>query len=436
MQQEQLEAYWMGFTPNRQFKKNPRIFTRAEGMYYQTEDNRQILDGIAGLWCVNAGHCRPRIMEAIQQQIGTLDYAPAFQGGHPLAFELAERLVSYMPGNINHVFFTNSGSESVETALKIALAYHQSRGDSRRTRLIGREKGYHGANFGGMSVGGIPANRKMFPNFLSSVDHLPHTLDIDKNAFSRGVPDFGAEKADALEGLLYLHDPSTVAAVIVEPVAGSGGVILPPKGYLKRLREICDKHGVLLIFDEVITGFGRLGKSFACEYFDVVPDILTTAKGLTSGAAPMGGVFVTDEIYHSFMQGPEHLIEFFHGYTFSGHPLSCAAALGALDTYEEENLFTRGQSMGKIMEDALHELRDCPNVIDIRNLGLIGAIELQPIAGEPTRRAISAFQKAFDKGVLIRTTGDIIALSPPLIIEENHIEQIVDTLRTVLYAIE
>ena len=431
-----LSAFWMPFTANRQFKKAPRMFVGAKDMYYRSAEGRQVLDGTAGLWCVNAGHCRPRITEAIQLQAAELDYAPAFQMGHPVAFELANRLVDIAPEGLNHVMFTNSGSESVETALKVALAYQRVRGEGTRFRLIGRERGYHGVNFGGISVGGISGNRKMFGTLLTGVDHLPHTHLPAKNAFTRGVPEHGAELADELERIVALHDPSTIAAVIVEPVAGSTGVLIPPKGYLQKLREITRKHGILLIFDEVITGFGRLGTPFAADYFGVIPDIITTAKGLTNGVIPMGAVLVTSEIHDAFMQGPEHLIEFAHGYTYSGNPIASAAGLATLETYREEGLLTRGAELGKYWEDALHSLKGERHVIDIRNIGLVGAVELEPIAGQPTKRAFSAFVKAFEQGALIRTTGDIIALSPPLIAEHSHIDQLIDTLRGILKTLE
>lgn len=427
-----LRAFWMPFTANRQFKKEPRLFVSAKDMYYTTHDGRQVLDGTAGLWCVNAGHCRPKITEAIAQQAGELDYAPAFQLGHPKAFELANRLVDLAPEGMDHVLYTNSGSESVETALKIALAYHRVKGNGSRFRLIGRERGYHGVNFGGISVGGIVTNRKMFGTLLTGVDHMPHTHVPGKNAFTRGEPEHGGDIASELERIVTLHDASTIAAVIVEPVAGSTGVLIPPKGYLQKLREICTKHGILLIFDEVITGFGRLGTPFAAQYYDVKPDIITTAKGLTNGVIPMGAAFVTSEIHDAFMQGPEHMIEFFHGYTYSGNPIASAAALATLDTYKEEGLLTRAAELSDYWADALHSLKDCPNVIDIRNTGLIGAIELDPIAGEPTKRAFTAFLKAYEKGLLIRTTGDIIALSPPLIIEKHHIDELFGKLREIL----
>ncbi len=426
----------MPFTANRQFKKAPRMFVGAKDMYYTTSDGKQVLDGTAGLWCVNAGHCRPKITEAIQKQAAELDYAPAFQMGHPKAFELANRLVDIAPKGMDNVLFTNSGSESVETALKVALAYHRVKGDGARSRLIGRERGYHGVNFGGISVGGIVTNRKMFGTLLTGVDHMPHTHDLARNAFTRGEPEHGANLADELERIVTLHDASTIAAVIVEPVAGSTGVLIPPKGYLQRLRDICDKHGILLIFDEVITGFGRVGTPFAADYFGVTPDIMVTAKGLTNGVIPMGAVFVKGEIHDAFMQGPEHMIEFFHGYTYSGNPIASAAGLATLETYREEGLLTRGAEFGDYWAEALHSLKDAPHVIDIRNIGLIGAIELEPIKGEPTKRAFSAFLKAFDDGLLIRTTGDIIALSPPLIIEKQHIDEIVGKLRTVLSEID
>src|SRR5690606_13048606 len=417
---------------NRQFKKSPRMFVAAKDMHYTTSDGRQVLDGTAGLWCVNAGHARPKIVEAIAKQAAELDYAPAFQMGHPKAFELANRLADLAPEGLDHVLFTNSGSESVETALKVAIAYQRALGEGARTRLIGRERGYHGVNFGGISVGGIVSNRKMFGTLLTGVDHMPHTHDLARNAFSRGEPEYGAELADELERIVTLHDASTIAAVIVEPVAGSTGVLIPPPGYLKRLREICDRHGILLIFDEVITGFGRLGAPFAADYFGVTPDIMITAKGLTNGVIPMGAVLVSGKIHDAFMTGPEHLIEFFHGYTYSGNPIASAAGLATLETYKQEGLLTRGAELAPYWEDALHALRDARHVIDIRNIGLVGAIELEPIAGQPTKRAFAAFVKAYERGVLIRTTGDIIALSPPLIVEKADIDQIVDTIRTVL----
>ncbi len=431
-----LSAFWMPFTANRQFKQAPRMLVAAQDMHYTADDGRKVMDGTAGLWCVNAGHCRPKITEAIQKQAAELDYAPAFQMGHPIVFEFANRLAAMSPEGMDHVFFTNSGSESVETALKIALAYHRARGDGSRFRLIGRERGYHGVNFGGISVGGIVSNRKMFGTLLTGVDHLPHTHLPAKNAFTRGEPEHGADLADELERIVTLHDASTVAAVIVEPVAGSTGVLIPPKGYLKRLREICDKHGILLIFDEVITGFGRLGAPFAADYFGVVPDIMTTAKGVTNGVIPMGAVFVKKEIHDAFMNGPEHMIEFFHGYTYSGNPIACAAGLATLDTYQEEGLLTRASELSDHWADALHSLKGEPHVIDIRNIGLVGAIELEGIPGEPTKRAFSAFLKAFERGLLIRTTGDIIALSPPLIITKGQIDEMIDNLRDVLRMVD
>jgi len=428
----ELDALWMPFTANRQFKANPRLLARAEGMHYWTHDGRQILDGVAGLWCVNAGHGRKEISDAVSRQIATMEYAPPFQMGHPAAFELANRLTRLAPGDLDHVFFTNSGSESVDTALKIAIAYHRVRGEAARQRLIGREKGYHGVGFGGISVGGMPNNRKFFGSMLPGVDHLRHTLDLEHNAFSRGVPQWGAHLADDLERLVALHDASTIAAVIVEPVAGSAGVVLPPQDYLQRLRSICDKHGILLIFDEVITGFGRLGTPFGADYFGVMPDIITTAKGLTNGAIPMGAVFVRKQIYDAFMNGPENAIELFHGYTYSAHPVACAAALATQEIYERDGLLTRGAALAKTWEDAVHSLQDLPNVIDIRNIGLVAGIELESRAGAAGARAYEAFLKAYEKGLLIRYTGDIIALSPPLILEPTHIDQIVTTLREVL----
>ncbi len=427
-----LESFWMPFSANRQFKQTPRMFVAADRMHYTTSEGAEVLDATAGLWCVNAGHARPKIVEAVAAQVKELDYAPAFQMGHPKAFELAGRLVNLAPEGIDYAFFTNSGSESVETALKIALAYHRVRGNGERFRLIGRERGYHGVNFGGISVGGIPYNRKMFGTLLTGVDHMRHTHDLEKNAYSRNEPPHGAELADDLERIAALHDPSTIAAVIVEPLAGSTGVLPPPVGYLKRLREICDRHGILLIFDEVITGYGRLGTPFAADYFGVTPDIMVTAKGLTNGVIPMGAVLVKNEIYNAFMNGPEHMIEFFHGYTYSGNPVASAAALATLDTYQEECLLTRGAELADYWADAVFSLKGLPHVIDLRTMGLIGAIELEPIAGEPTKRAFTAFLNAYDKGLLIRTTGDIIALSPPLIIEKSEIDFIFDTLRDIL----
>ncbi|WP_298235936.1 aspartate aminotransferase family protein [uncultured Azohydromonas sp.] len=427
-----LDAHWMPFTANRQFKQAPRLLARAEGMHYWTPEGRQVLDGVAGLWCVNAGHARPRIVQAIAQQASVLDYAPPFQMGHPQAFELAEELVRLTPPGLDRVFFTNSGSESVETALKMALAYHRVRGEGSRTRLIGRERGYHGVNFGGISVGGIVGNRKLFGTLLSGVDHLRHTHDPARNAYSFGQPAHGAELADDLERLCALHDPSTIAAVIVEPVAGSTGVLLPPVGYLQRLREICDRHGILLIFDEVITGFGRTGQPFGAQTFGVTPDLMTVAKGLTNGCVPMGAVFAKRAIHDAFMHGPEQLIEFPHGYTYSAHPLACAAALATLRTYEEEQLLTRAGELHDYFGQAIHSLKGLPHVVDVRNIGLVGGVELAPMPDAPAKRAFNVFLDCWEQGVLIRTTGDTIALSPPLIIEKSHIDRIVDTLAGAL----
>jgi beta-alanine--pyruvate transaminase len=427
-----LEAFWMPFTANRQFKAKPRLLARAQGMHYWTEDGRKVLDGVAGLWCVNAGHGRKEITEAVSKQLATMEYAPPFQMGHPPGFELASRLVKLAPGDIDHVFFTNSGSEAVDTALKIAIAYHRLRGEGARQRLIGREKGYHGVGFGGTSVGGMVNNRKFFGALLPGVDHLRHTHDLEHNAFSRGVPEWGAHLADDLERLVALHDASTIAAVIVEPVAGSAGVLLPPKGYLQRLRSICDKHGILLIFDEVITGFGRLGAPFGAQHFDVLPDMITSAKALTNGAIPMGAVFVRKHIYDAFIKGTENGIELFHGYTYSAHPAACAAGLAVQDIYEREGLLTRAAKMAETFEEAVHSLRGMPRIIDIRNLGLVAGIELEPRPGAPAARAYEIFVKAFEKGILIRTTGDTIALSPPLIVEAEQIDQLVTTLRELI----
>ncbi len=428
-----LDAYWMPFTANRQFKAKPRMLARASGMYYETPEGRKILDGVAGLWCVNAGHGRKEITQAVTAQLEVMDYAPAFQMGHPAAFELANAVVRIAPAGLDHVFFTNSGSESVDTALKIALAYHRVKGDAARVRLLGRERGYHGVGFGGISVGGMVANRKTWPTaMIPGVDHLPHTHDIKRNAFTRGLPAHGAELADDLERLVALHDASTIAAVIVEPIAGSTGVVLPPQGYLQRLREICDKHGILLIFDEVITGFGRLGSPFAAQEFGVTPDMITCAKGLTNGCVPMGAVLASKKIYDAFMQGPPGAIELFHGYTYSAHPIACAAGLAAIGIYESEQLLTRARQTGPLFEKAVHEMRGLPHVIDIRNYGLVAGIELDPIAASPGARAFSVFLKCFERGLLVRTTGDIIALSPALIIEPKHIEELFGVLSQAL----
>ncbi len=429
-----LDAFWMPFTANRQFKAAPRMFVSAKDMHFTTDDGREVLDGIAGLWCVNAGHGRKKIVEAIQKQAGVLDFAPPFQMGHPLPFKVAARLKKLLPGDLDYTFFTNSGSEAVDTALKIALAYHRARGEGQRRWLIGRERGYHGGNFGGVSVGGMPANRKAFGSLLPTVDHLQHTHDLEHNSFSRGQPAWGAHLADELENrIIMLHDASNIAAVIVEPLAGSAGVLVPPKGYLETLRQICDKHGILLIFDEVITGFGRLGASFACEKLGVIPDIICLAKGLTNGSVPMGAVVVRKAIYENMMAAaPENTIELFHGYTYSGHPLASAAALASLDVFEEEALFERAADLSPYFEDAVHSLRELPHVIDVRNLGMVAGIELAPITGRPTARAFEAFQRCYEKGVLIRTTGDIIALSPPLVISKPQIDELVGTLGGVL----
>jgi beta-alanine--pyruvate transaminase len=432
-----LDAYWMPFTANRQFKDKPRMLARASGMYYETPEGRTILDGVAGLWCVNAGHGRKEITRAVAEQLEAMDYAPPFQMGHAAAFELANGLVRIAPQGLEHVFFTNSGSEAVDTALKIALAYHRTegraKGDAARVRLLGRERGYHGVGFGGISVGGMVANRKAWPTaMIPGVDHLAHTHDLRRNAFSRGLPVHGAELADDLERLIALHDASTIAAVIVEPIAGSTGVVLPPQGYLKRLREICDRHGILLIFDEVITGFGRTGSPFAAQEFGVTPDMITCAKGLTNGAIPMGAVLVSKKIHDAFMQGPPGAIELFHGYTYSAHPVACAAGLATLGIYESEQLLTRARQTGPVFEQALHALRGLPHVIDIRNYGLVAGIELEPIAGSPGARAFGVYLKCFERGLLIRTTGDIIALSPALIIEPAHVAELFGILAQVL----
>lgn len=429
-----LEPFWMPYTANRAYKAAPRLLARAAGMHYYTPEGREIIDGTAGLWCVNAGHGRREITEAIQRQAAEMDFAPTFQLGHPIAFQAAAKLAELTPPGLDRVFFTNSGSESADTALKIALAYHRARGDAGRVRLIGRERGYHGVGFGGMSVGGIGGNRKQFGALLPAVDHLPHTHAPAHNAFSRGQPEWGAHLADALEDLVALHGAETIAAVMVEPLAGSTGVLVPPRGYLERLRAICDKYGILLIFDEVITGFGRLGTAFGAERLAVTPDIMTMAKGLTNAAVPMGAVAVKDEIYRGIVDNAPAGIELFHGYTYSGHPLACAAAIATIDLFHAEDLPGRARAMEGAFEDAVHSLKGLPNVIDLRNFGLVAGIELAPRAGKPSERAVRVFHRCFDDGVLIRTTGDIIALSPPLIIEKPHIERIFSTLADAIRA--
>ena len=431
-----LDAFWLPFTANRSFKKNPRMISRAKDMHYYTPDNRAILDGTAGLWCSNAGHTRDEIVSAIQKEAATLDFAPSFQFGHPQAFETASRIAALAPADLDHVFFTNSGSEAVDTALKIALAYHNVNGNGSRTRLIGRVRGYHGVGFGGISVGGIVPNRKFFGSLLTGVDHLPHTYNRTEQAFTKGEPEWGAHLADDLENIVGLHDASTIAAVIVEPMAGSTGVLPPPKGYLKRLRQICDKYGILLIFDEVISGFGRLGHAFAAERYDVIPDFICFAKGVTSGTVPMGGVIARKGIYDAFMKGPEHVIELFHGYTYSAHPLACAAALASLNIYRDEKLFERALALEPVWADALHSLKGLPNVLDIRTLGLVAGIDLASIPDAVGKRAFAALDHAFHKeGIMIRTTGDTIALTPPLVISENQIDEIVTKVGNTIKAV-
>lgn len=429
-----LDAFWMPFTANRQFKAEPRLLVSARDMHYTTADGRTILDGTAGLWCVNAGHGRKQITAAVSRQIDTLDYAPAFQLGHPLAFEFAQRLVAHTPSEINHVFFTNSGSESVDTALKIAIAYHRARGNPGKTRLIGREKGYHGTNFGGISVGGLVNNRRAFGSLLTGVDHLKHAW-LPGSEFTRGLPECGGELADELLDLIMLHGAETIAAVIIEPVVGSGGVWIPPQGYLQRLRDITAAHDIVLIFDEVITGYGRVGKAFAANRFGITPDIMTTAKGLTNGAIPMGAVFVKDALYDAFMQGPEEVIELFHGYTYSGHPVAAAAGLATLAIYEEENLFEKALTLEAVWADALHSLAEFDVVKDIRNIGLVGAIEFHPGA-KPGERGYEVFNHCFWKSnALVRCTADTIALSPPLIVEREHIDELFTAIRSAIKAL-
>jgi len=429
-----LSAYWMPFTANRQFKAAPRLLVSASGMHYRADDGREVLDGTSGLWCVNAGHGRPEIAAAVQNQLMTLDYAPSFQMGHPIAFDFATALAKVAPEGLDRIFFTNSGSESVDTALKIAMAYHRARGQGQRTKIVGREKGYHGVGFGGISAGGLVNNRRVYP--LLPADHIRHTHDPARNAFSRGLPAHGAELADDLEQLIALHGAETLAAVVVEPVAGSAGVLPPPAGYLERLRKICDAHGILLIFDEVITGFGRLGAPFAGQYFGVTPDLMTTAKGITNGVLPMGAVFVRREVHDAVVNGSDAAMEFFHGYTYSGHPVSCAAGLATLDIYRREGLFTRAAELAETWADALHGLRDLGLVTDIRNLGLMAGIDLAPRAEAPGARGYAAMVAAFEAGILIRATGDTLAMSPPLIVSPAQIDQLVSTVRAVISALD
>jgi beta-alanine--pyruvate transaminase len=430
-------ALWMPFTANRQYKAAPRFLVSASGMYYRSSDGQRVLDGTAGLWCVNAGHCRAEIAAAIARQSLELDFAPSFQLGHPLAFEAATRLARIMPAGLDRIFFTNSGSESIDTALKIALAYHRARGESQRFRFIGRERSYHGVGFGGISVGGIAANRKTFAaNLMPGVDHLPHTYNLAEMAYSRGQPVWGAHLADELERLLVLHDPSTIAGVIVEPLAGSTGVLVPPQGYLERLRAICQRHGILLIFDEVITAFGRLGAATASEYFGVTPDLITMAKGINNASVPLGAVAVRRTLYETVTDSANpNSIELFHGYTYSAHPVAVAATIAALELYEREQLFARARSLSQQFEDAAHALRGAAHVRDIRNLGLVAGIELEPRQGQPGSRAYEVFLRCLERGVLIRYTADTLAFSPPLIVEPAQIEQIFATVAEALKSV-
>lgn len=435
-QPNDLSQFWMPFTSNRDFKAAPRMLVSAKGMHYKSHDGRDILDGSAGLWCVNIGHGHPKVVEAVKEQTDTLEFAPSFQFAQPLAFELAQKLSGITPDGMDRIFYTNSGSEAVDTALKIALAYHRIRGEGTRTRLIGRERGYHGVGFGGISVGGMVANRKFFGPLINGVDHLPHTHNLAEQAFTKGQPTWGAHLADELERMVALHDASNIAAVIVEPMAGSTGVLVPPEGYLQRLREITAKHGILLIFDEVITGFGRLGTNFAADRFGVKPDLFTMAKGLTSGYVPMGAVAADNKIYDTFMSESPGGIELFHGYTYTAHPLACAAAMATLQVYEEESLFQRAADLSPHLEDAIHSLKDLPNVIDIRNIGLVGAIELAPRDGAPGARGMEACIKAYEAGLMVRVSGDVIALSPPFIVEKSQIDEMMDILSKVIKAID
>jgi len=432
-----LESFWLPFTPNRGFKRAPRLIVRAKDMHYYTAaGGPAVLDGTAGLWCTNAGHNRDPIVAAIQRQAAELDFSPAFQFAHPKAFSLASRIAALAPGDLNRVFFCNSGSEACDTALKIALAYHHVRGEGTRTRLIGRERGYHGVGFGGISVGGMVNNRKFFGTLLTGVDHLPATYSREHQAFTKGEPEWGAHLADELERIVALHDASTIAAVIVEPMAGSTGVLPPPKGYLERVRAICDKHGILLIFDEVITGFGRLGHAFAAERYGVTPDLICFAKGVTSGAVPMGGVIARESLYDAFMRGPEHVIELFHGYTYSAHPLACAAGLAALDLYRDEKLFERAKKLEPVMADAAMMLKGLPGVLDVRTVGVAAGIDLASRPGAVGLRAYEAMERAFhDEDLVIRVGGETIAIAPPLIVSEAQIAEIFEKLAHVIRAV-
>lgn len=428
-----LENYWMPFTANQLFKANPRMLVKSSGMYYTSHDGRQILDGVSGLWCCNVGHCHPKVVSAIQEQVAELDYSTIFNMAHPKIFELAEKISSLTPEGMDRIFFGNSGSEAVETAMKVALGFHSLKGEPERTKFIGREKGYHGVNFGGTSVGGIPLNKNLFSSLLPGVDLIPHTWDPEHMAFSRGMPSWGIHFAESLEEKLLFHDPSTVAAVIIEPVTGSGGVIIPPLGYLERIREICDKYNILLIFDEVITGFGRLGYSFAAERFKVKPDIITMAKGLTSGVIPMSAVAFRNDIYHEFMSASPNSIELFHGYTYSGHPVACAAALAVLEVYEDEDLFKRALSLEDLFEETLHSLKGLnDSILDIRNIGLMGAIHFNDTKGPANQISMKVFQKCYEQGLLLRSSADYLVISPALIAQEDQIIKIGETLKSVI----
>ena len=429
-----LDNFWIPFTANRTFKEDPRLLVGAKGMYYESEDGREILDGISGLWCCNPGHCHPHIVEAVQNQIASMDYATAFNMAHPKAFQLAEKIASITPKGLDKVFFGNSGSEAVDTAMKIALAYHASRGEGQRTKFISREKGYHGVNFGGVSVGGLPLNRKAFGPLLPGIDHLPHTWNLEEMAFSKGQPEWGGHLADELNNILTLQDPNNVAAVILEPVIGSGGVIVPPKGYLEKIRKICDDHGILLIFDEVITGFGRVGKAFASERFNVTPDIITMAKGLTAASIPMSAAVFKDEIHDQIVQGPDGVIELFHGYTYSGHPVAAAAGLAAIEVYENEGLFERTLEIEPIFQEKIHSLKGENQIIDIRNIGLMGAVHFGSNGKTATEMSSSVFKHCYENDVLVRFSGEFIVLSPALIVQEEEIDKIIETIREGIQA--
>jgi beta-alanine--pyruvate transaminase len=431
-----LDHYWMPFTANRYFQQHPKLITSAAGAYFNLADGRRVFDCLSGLWTTGLGHCHPKITETLRRQAGTLDFSPPFQLANPWAHQLANRIAAKAPEDLDRVFFTNSGSEAIDTAMKMALAYHRTRGEAGRTRFIGRERGYHGVGFGGISVGGMVANRKMFsPLTLNGVDHLSHTHNPKEMAFTKGQPVWGTHLADELERMVALHDASNIAAVIVEPVAGSTGVLVPPVGYLQRLRELCTKHGILLIFDEVIGGFGRFGENFSCQRLGVTPDLITFAKQITNGVVPMGGVIAREGIYQTFMNGPPHVIEFFHGYTYSGHPLAAAVGNTVLDIIEEEGLIERARSLEPVLEESIHALKGQAGILDIRNFGLAAAIDLEPIPGQPGVRGMRVLEAGLEAGMLYRVSGDTVAMGPPFISTPDELSNMCETLGRIAHAV-